>query len=111
MIPMLYCINAIGINYNNTPSSWYALGNKQYELVDHRGNVMATVSDRRLQIDVNNALAGLTADPITAQDYYPFGMLMPGRQYIKAFSADEEKQTAEQHRVLPTNDDKNKENP
>jgi YD repeat-containing protein len=45
----------------------------QYELTNHLGNVLATVSGGR-----NN---GNTATVITATDYYAFGMGMPGRIY------------------------------
>jgi RHS repeat-associated protein len=51
-------------------------GKKYYELSNHLGNVLATISDRRVWAGGN-----LTADVVTAQDYYPFGMLQPGRQY------------------------------
>jgi RHS repeat-associated protein len=46
---------------------------------DHLGNVLTTISDRKKR------LAGTTpafeAVIETAQDYYPFGSLMPGRKY------------------------------
>ncbi|RWY48519.1 RHS repeat-associated core domain-containing protein [Mucilaginibacter gilvus] len=55
-------------------------GRKFYELNNHLGNVMATISDRRWQSP------GVTPqlympDVISQQDYYAFGMLQPGRQY------------------------------
>ena len=48
------------------------VGNKQYELKDHLGNVRATVSDERL-----------TEQPkvLTASNYYPFGMLQPNNHF------------------------------
>jgi YD repeat-containing protein len=52
-------------------------GLKRYELTNHLGNVLTTVSDRKHY----SALNGNTADIISAQDYYPFGSLMPGRKY------------------------------
>ncbi|HTN46376.1 MAG TPA: RHS repeat-associated core domain-containing protein [Flavipsychrobacter sp.] len=60
----------------------HILGNRQYELTNHLGNVQATVLDRTtptLDAGNDNALLGYRADIATAQDYYPFGMLMPGR--------------------------------
>jgi RHS repeat-associated protein len=55
------------------------MGLKSYELTDHLGNVLTTISDRRKH------LAGPTpafeAVMETAQDYYPFGSLIPGRKY------------------------------
>ena len=45
--------------------------------------MLATVSDIKFQQDYNadNEVDSYTADIITAQDYYPFGMLMTGRTY------------------------------
>jgi RHS repeat-associated protein len=51
-----------GIGYYATRTT---IGAKSYELKNHLGNVMAVISDR-----------GLLQ---SAQDYYPFGMSMPGR--------------------------------
>jgi len=52
------------------------LGNKRYELTNHLGNVLATISDRK----VWNPNDGVY-EPVlsTRADYYAFGMLMPGR--------------------------------
>jgi RHS repeat-associated protein len=68
------------------------IGSRIYELSNHLGNVMTTVSDKKVGVDdgtyvdgtkVNATLDGIvdyqTADVMTASDYYPFGMLMPGR--------------------------------
>ncbi|MFA4924779.1 MAG: RHS repeat-associated core domain-containing protein, partial [Ignavibacteriaceae bacterium] len=57
-------------------------GSKQYELTNHLGNVLATISDRRLQTTpAAQGTSGITADLITATDYYAFGMQMPGRNF------------------------------
>ncbi|RFS21146.1 hypothetical protein DVR12_17580 [Chitinophaga silvatica] len=61
-------------------SSIFNRGEKVFELSNHLGNVLSTVSDRKRP----NILNGTTIDhfdPVikTAQDYYPFGSLMPGR--------------------------------
>lgn len=47
------------------------------------GNVLATVSDRKLPKSSESGLAiiGFKADVRSASDYYPFGMMMPGRSY------------------------------
>ena len=57
------------LNRTNRP-----LGAKNYELSNHLGNVLATVSDRKLW-------SGSTriADVKSASDYYPFGMAMADR--------------------------------
>ena len=56
-------------------------GNRHYELNSHLGNVLATVLDRRLGHYVTPATLydSWVPDIASAQDYYPFGMLMPGR--------------------------------
>jgi RHS repeat-associated protein len=51
---------------------------RQYELTNHLGNVTATVSDNKTY-DVSGT--DYDAAVISAQQYYPFGMQMPGRQH------------------------------
>jgi len=62
----------------------FTRGNKFFELGNHLGNVMATVTDRKVQ--VAETLASTTVgyylpDVVNANDYYPFGMAMPGRKF------------------------------
>ena len=47
------------------------------------GNVLATVSDEKTGVDLNNdgTIDYYTANVVSANDYYPFGMMMPGRKY------------------------------
>lgn len=61
----------------------FTRGSKEYFLTDHRGNVVATVSDRKLQVDSNNdgIVDYYVADVVTATDYAPFGAQLPGRTY------------------------------
>ncbi|MBC7383498.1 MAG: hypothetical protein H7296_11005 [Bacteroidia bacterium] len=58
-------------------------GLRYYELSNHLGNVLATVSDRKLAQDPNNTgqVQFYNADLWTATDYYPFGSMMPGRSF------------------------------
>jgi|GEM_PF-5172149 len=57
-------------------------GSKQYELSNHLGNVLATISDRKIQALTPPAgTSGITADLVSATDYYAFGMQMPGRNF------------------------------
>ena len=44
---------------------------------------MVTISDKRLQVQAGSTdtVAYYIADVVTASDYYPFGMQMPGRTY------------------------------
>ena len=59
----------------------YRAGFKQYALSNHLGNVLATVSDRVILEDTtgDDTADAHLADLLSAQDYYPFGMRMPGR--------------------------------
>ncbi len=71
--------------YGNTDatvaSMEHLIGTKQLEVTNHLGNVQATVSDKRRGIDTNSngGIDLYRADIPAAYDYYPFGMLMPGR--------------------------------
>ena len=62
----------------------YYTGQKQYELVNHLGNVLATITDKKIGISLgtdSSLIDHYEADVRTAQDYYPFGMVMPGRMF------------------------------
>ncbi|MEO0468573.1 MAG: RHS repeat-associated core domain-containing protein, partial [Bacteroidota bacterium] len=63
-------------------------GMKHFEGKDHRGNVLVTFSDRRLQILDDNLALGhyFIADVTNAQDYYPYGMKMGNRGFQKGRS-------------------------
>jgi RHS repeat-associated protein len=57
-------------------------GFKSYELVNHLGNVLVTISDKKLGHDAGDGTIDyFTADVLTANDYYPFGMVQPGRKF------------------------------
>jgi RHS repeat-associated protein len=75
--------NAISyVRYNDI------IGNKYFELSNHLGNVLVTVSDRKIPQFKTTGTAPNTvttfsyfkASILSATDYYPFGMAMPGRQ-------------------------------
>jgi len=71
------------IDYSNYNGK-FARGNKFFELSNHLGNVLVTVSDKKIGIDVapqDGVIDYYTADVVTANDYYPFGSQMPGRKY------------------------------
>ncbi len=55
------------------------LGQKQYELVNHLGNVQLTVLDRLTPKEHDNTIRTWYADASNVYDHYPFGMFMPGR--------------------------------
>ena len=52
----------------------------EYELKDHLGNVRAVVSDLKLNAE-QAGIAPYVADLRAYQNYYPFGMLQPGRHW------------------------------
>jgi hypothetical protein len=56
------------------------LGKQVFELSNHLGNILATITDKKLQVSLNTtSTAYFEADVQTVQDYYAFGMQMPGR--------------------------------
>jgi RHS repeat-associated protein len=89
----LYGSNRIGINKvlrlpndvipwkdkvgSNTPTSTH------YELSNHLGNVLTTVTGRKKGIDTNidGTVDHYEPEVVQASDYYPFGSEMPGRTY------------------------------
>ena len=57
-------------------------GKKNYELSNHLGNVLAVISDRKRGMGSSSGnYAYFDAVTLTATDYYPFGMAMPGRAF------------------------------
>jgi len=73
--------NAV-LGTDDASTLWNVVGKKQYELTNHLGNVMATISDRRLQLTSDNTtVSGYDADVINAQEYYVFGGIKPGLTY------------------------------
>ena len=53
-----------------------------FEYTNHLGNVLATISDKKVQHTTDNTTVDYyLADVVTANDYYPFGMGMSGRKY------------------------------
>jgi hypothetical protein len=54
------------------------LAQKQYELSNHLGNVLATVLDRRIAVfdQSSGNLTHYQADIITATQFYPFGSIL-----------------------------------
>ncbi len=60
----------------------FTRGNKFFELSNHLGNVLVTVSDKKIGHDAGDGTIDYyNADVVNANDYYPFGMIMPGRSY------------------------------
>ena len=57
------------------------LGAKQYELSNHLGNVLVTVTDKKVAIDNGGTIAYYEAEISTISDYYPGGSLMTERSW------------------------------
>ncbi len=55
---------------------------RQSELANHLGNVLVTVSDRKLPHETSTGIIDYyMADITSSQDYYAFGQEMPGRNF------------------------------
>jgi RHS repeat-associated protein len=60
------------------------LGYKTYELTNHLGNVLATVSDRRIPVGSGNLIVNFLPEIFTYTDYFVFGAAIPGRSFVSA---------------------------
>ncbi|RFM32358.1 hypothetical protein DXN04_21970 [Chitinophaga silvisoli] len=70
-------MTGLGSGINNN----FTRGEKSFELSNHLGNVLVTVLDRRVGISKDGIFVDHYEPAISSsQEYYPFGMLMPGRQ-------------------------------
>ncbi|TND09947.1 MAG: YD repeat protein [Bacteroidetes bacterium] len=75
--------------YHATLASDYfsrTLGLKQYEMNDHLGNVLVTVSDRKLQVQQGSSsqIDYYLPDVRSAISYYPYGTAMAERSFAPA---------------------------
>jgi RHS repeat-associated protein len=60
--------------------SYRQKGIRQYELTDHLGNVRAVIGDRlEEKTDEDGSETAYAPQLLSATDYFPFGMQMPGR--------------------------------
>ncbi len=71
------------VEFDSLRKSMFTRGEKLFELSNHLGNVLVTIDDRRIQKDSNadGTVDTYAANISSANDYYPFGMTMPGRNY------------------------------
>lgn len=68
--------------YGTAYISTFTRGERMFELSNHLGNVLATINDKKIGHDAGNGTIDYyMADVLTANDYYPFGMDMPGRKF------------------------------
>lgn len=64
------------------------LGEKQYELSNHLGNVLVVVSDRRFAYEDAGAIGNVKyyeSDIVAGQDYDPLGNLLEGRNWYNSY--------------------------
>ncbi len=62
--------------------SGWTRGYKFYELTNHLGNMLATISDKKVAHTTNGtAVDYYDADQVSAYDYYPFGLTLPNRTF------------------------------
>jgi len=66
---------------DNTNPVQTEIGKKYYELSNHLGNVLSTISDRKIEHGSGTLVDYYTADIISATDYYPFGFAMDNRNF------------------------------
>jgi RHS repeat-associated protein len=70
---------------NNTPIyDSLPIGMRTYELSNHLGNVLATISDKKIGNDSSGVVNYYLAETLSQTDYYPFGMMMQGRSFSAA---------------------------
>ncbi len=69
--------------------STFTRGEKIFELSNHLGNVLETVNDKKIAFDddADDVIDYYEADVVSANDYYPGGMTMPGRKYQQGISS------------------------
>ncbi|WP_155990222.1 RHS repeat domain-containing protein [Terrimonas ferruginea] len=76
--------DALATGFDPAKTKTQRRGEKFFELSNHLGNVLITLTDKKLQqgkASPNEAeLDYFTVDVASATDYYPFGMGMPGRK-------------------------------
>jgi RHS repeat-associated protein len=59
----------------------HLIGTVIYELAEHRGNVLVTITDNKVPHFDGTDIDYFTAQVMSTSDYYPYGMLMPGRNH------------------------------
>jgi RHS repeat-associated protein len=73
---------ALAGGFGNAILDAFTRSEKLFELTNHLGNVLTTISDKKLQHSSDNTTIDYYyAEVWSAKDYYPFGMMMPARRY------------------------------
>lgn len=72
------------VSWQNARDS-LATGQKAYEVTGHLSDVLATVSDKKIGVPLNDTVVDhYVAELLTQNDYYAYGMRMPGRTFAAA---------------------------
>ena len=58
------------------------LGSRTYELTNHLGNVLSTITDKKIGNDSSGIVNYYIAEVLSQNDYYPFGMIHAGTDNI-----------------------------
>lgn len=78
----IYGISRLGVYKGGRFNGQRSLGEKQYELSNHLGNVLAVITDN---IHLSS-LDSVWASVVSTRDYYPFGLEMEGRSHTDTTS-------------------------
>jgi RHS repeat-associated protein len=74
----------VNLATGNAQTVYDTVGRKFFELTNHLGNVLETITDKRLQAASGSLVDHYIADIASAQSYYAFGMEQPGMTYNSA---------------------------
>lgn len=79
----IYGSSRIGIFSGKSIPGELELGIRTFELSNHLGNVLTTVSDKKIAVDIGADMHVDYFQPeiLSASNYYPFGLAMSGRDY------------------------------
>jgi RHS repeat-associated protein len=72
--------SSVVYSYDSAYKVFYR-GEKRYELSNHLGNVLAVITDRRIQSCDNGNVMHYEAQVVSISDYYPFGMMIQERKF------------------------------
>ena len=82
----IYGSSRLGVYKGGSEAGEGQYGNRRFELANHLGNVQVIVSDKILMEDSDgDGVAESRADILATYDYYPGGMMMPGRVYDNGY--------------------------
>ena len=77
-----YASGEITITLEDTEYTQMYRGKRHYELSNHLGNVQVVISDKRISVcDTELEVEYFKAEVLSAMDYYPFGSVIPDRQW------------------------------